>query len=160
MTERMMRRRQVMRGAAVVAGGGAATGLGSASPAAASATEKGDLPGSWLAPRQETGDLTKAVAVVSFAAGGVLISHEINPAAPPATGTWALRSDNRFHGTFWTGFPGAGGPGTAGPTVRVRVEGRLHRGTIVGTYAFTFFDPSGVEMRSGTGTFSGQRINA
>jgi hypothetical protein len=125
----------------------------------ASDTDQGGLTGSWLATHQQTGDPTKVVAVVSFAAGGVLVSHEINPAAPPATGTWASLSDNRFRGTCWTGFPGGDAPGTAGPTVRVRLEGRLHRGTISGTYTFTFFDPTGAATQSGTGTFSGQRIN-
>jgi hypothetical protein len=158
MTERTMRRRQVMLGAGVAAGGVAAGGLASGTPAVAN-DDQGRVTGSWLVTHQDTGDPNKVVGVASFAAGGVLINHDINPAGPPGTGTWAGRGD-RFRGTFWTGFPGEGGPGTAGGTVRVQLEGRVQRDTISGTYTFTVFDPTGAQVEAGTGTFSGQRLNA
>jgi hypothetical protein len=160
MTERTMRRRQVVLGAGAVAGGVAAGGLSSATAALADDAGRGDVTGSWLITHQTTGDPTVVTAVVSFAAGGVLISHDISPAGPPLTGTWARRGDNRFRGTTWTGFPGEGGPGTAGPTLRVRVEGRVDRDMISGTFSFVVFDPSGQQVESGTGTFRGRRIEA
>jgi hypothetical protein len=42
----------------------------------------------------------------------------------------------------------------------VRLEGRVQRDTISATYNFAVFDPTGAQIQSGTGTFSGQRINA
>lgn len=160
MTERTIRRRQVMLGTGAVAGGIAAGGLVPATAALADDAGRGDVTGSWLITHQDTGDPMVVTAVASFAAGGVLISHDISPAGPPGTGTWASRGGNRFRGTFWTGFPGEGGPGTAGPTLRVRVEGRVERDMISGTYSFATFDPSGEQADSGTGTFRGRRINA
>ena len=160
MTERTMRRRQVMLGAGVVAGGVAAAGLASATPAMADEADHGNVTGSWLITRQDTGNPMKVVGVASFAAGGVFIAHDINPAGPPGTGTWAPLGGNRFRNTFWTGVPGEGGPGTAGSTVRVRAESRVHGNTISSTYTFTVFDPSGKQIQSGSGTLTGHRINA
>jgi hypothetical protein len=160
MTERTMRRRHVMLGAGAVAGGVTAGGLAAGTTAQAGDTRRDEVTGSWLITHQDTDDPATVTGVASFAAGGVLINHDISPAGPPGTGTWAAQGGNRFRGTFWTGFPGDSGPGSAGPTLRVRVEGRVQRDSISGTYAFTVFDPSGQEADSGTGTFSGRRINA
>jgi hypothetical protein len=160
MTEHTMRRRQVMLGAGAAAGGVTVGGLASATPVLADDAGRGNVTGSWLIIHQDTGDPVAVIGVASFAAGGVLINHDISPAGPPGTGTWASRGGNRFRGTFWTGFPGEGGPGTAGPTVRVRVQGHVERDMISGTYSVAVFDPSGEQVDSGTGTFRGQRINA
>lgn len=160
MTQHVMARRQVFRGAAGVAAGGVLTaGLGAA-PAVGSEAHPHGLLGSWLivhrndppAPAEPT------AAVVSFAAGGVVISHDINPAGPPLTGTWAVREGGRFRATTWTGF--AGGPNEPGGTARVQIQGRLRGDRISGTFTFTAFDPSGKQVDSGTGTFTGKPIDA
>lgn len=161
MDERIMNRRGVLTGAGAV-GAVALAGVAGASPAVASAKVNRGVAGSWMITHQDDppGDPTPIKGVASFAEGGVLISHDILPAGPPATGTWARQGDNRFKGTFWSGFPGDGGPGTPGVTFRVQVKGRVRKDKISGTYRFTIFDVAGAEIDSGTGTFSGERIEA
>jgi hypothetical protein len=161
MDERTLGRRQVLRRAGVVATGGAAVaGLGLASPAIASGDDGGGLAGSWMITRQDDGDPTEVQAVLSFAAGGVIVEHDIGPAGPPFTGTWARRGGGRFRATFWSGFPGEGGPGSPGVTVRVRLVGRVEHSTISGTYTVAVFDPTGAQIEAATGRFSGRPINA
>ena len=160
MGEQSLGRRQVLRGAGVVAGGAAVTGLALASPAMASDDDGGGLAGSWMVTRQDDGDPTEVQAVFSFAGGGVFVEHDILPAGPPFTGTWARRGGGRFRATFWSGFPGEGGPGSPGVTVRVRLVGRVEHRTISGTYTATGFDPTGAQVNSATGRFSGHPINA
>ena len=160
MGERTIGRRQMLRGGGVAAGGVAVAGLGLSSPAMASDDQNGGLTGSWLVTRQDNGDPTKVQAVFSFAAGGVFVEHDIGPAGPPFTGTWARRGDRGFRATIWSGFPGEGGPGSAGVTVRVRPVGRVDHGTLSGTYTVAVFDASGAQIDSATGTFSGHRIAA
>lgn len=161
MDEQTLGRRQMLRRAGVVAAGGAAVaGLGFASPAMANEEDGGGLAGSWLVTRQDDGDPTKVQAVFSFAGGGVFVEHDILPAGPPFTGTWARRAGGRFRATIWSGFPGEGGPGSPGVTVRVRLTGRLEHRTISGTYTVAIFDPTGAQIGSATGTFSGRPITA
>jgi hypothetical protein len=105
-------------------------------------------------------DPTRVKTVVSFAAGRVIVVHDIAPAGPPGTGTWASRGGGAFRATFWFGQPGQGGPGTPGVTVRVRVRGTARKYTISGTYRFSVFDPTGAVVDSGTGSFSGHPIEA
>ena len=162
MGEHVMGRRQVLRGAGVAAGGVAIAGFAMASPAMASDDSHGGLNGSWMVTRQDDGDPQKVMLVLSLAGGNVIISHDINPAGPPFTGTWAQRDDNNgFRATFWTGLAG-GGPGSGpGPTIRVVLEGRVQHHTMSGTYTGTVFDPTtGDEIQTITGSFTGTRINA
>ncbi len=161
MDERTLGRRQMLRGAGVVAaaGGAAVAGIGVASPAMASNDDGGGLSGSWMITRQDDGDPTQVQGVLSFAGGGVIVEHDIGPAGPPFTGTWARRGGG-FRATFWSGFPGEGGPGSPGVTVRVRLIGRVEHRTISGTYTVAVFDPSGAQVESGTGRLSGRPINA
>jgi hypothetical protein len=163
MGEQSLGRRQVLRRAGVVAAGGAAvtavTGLGLATPAMASDGGDGGLTGSWMVTRQDDGDPTRIKAVFSFAGGGVFVEHDILPAGPPFTGTWARGDGGRFRATIWSGFPGEG-PGSPGVAVRVRLVGRLEHRTISGTYTATVFDSTGAAVESNTGKFSGQPINA
>jgi hypothetical protein len=142
------------------AGGLAATGLvAGAVPAAATGGHDSGLAGSWLVNvTSETGD--QIVSVGSFAIGGVAITHDIQPAGPPFTGTWAERSGNRFRATLWSGFPGDEGPGSLGPTARLRLVGKTHHNRISGTFTFTLFAPDGTELNAVAGTFSGRRIEA
>ena len=54
--------------------------------------------------RQSDNDPTDhTMGVLSFAAGNVMIVHDINPPGPPFTGTWARRSNHGFQATVWTG---------------------------------------------------------
>jgi hypothetical protein len=162
MGEQSLGRRQVLRGAGVVAAGGAAvtavTGLGLATPALASDGGDGGLTGSWMVIRQDDGDPTRVQAVFSFAGGGVFVEHDILPAGPPFTGTWARRNGG-FRATIWSGFPGDG-PGSPGVAVRVRLVGRVEHRTISGTYTVTTVDSTGAPIDSNTGRFSGHPISA
>ena len=157
MEEHVMNRRRVLLGAGA-ASAVAIGGVTSASSASASGDGSSDLSGSWIVTRKDDppGDPTTVSTVASFAGGGVLISPDIAPAGPPGTGTWARRSGGGFKGTFWTGL--AGGPGGPGVSVRVRIRGSVHHGRIWGTYSFTVFDATGAQVDSGTGSFSGRRI--
>ena len=161
MDEHVMNRRRVLVGAG--AAGAVAIG-GVASASSASAGENGDsssLNGSWIVSRKDDppADPTKVSTVLSFAAGNVFISHDIAAAGPPFTGTWARRSGGGFKATFWTGQAG-GGPNMPAVTIRVRAWGSAHHGWISGKYDFAVFDPSGTKVDSGTGSFSGHRIDA
>jgi len=161
MNENVLDRRRVLMGAGA-AGAVAIGGVASASSASAGENDGGSsLNGSWIVSRKDDppGDQTKVSTVLSFAGGNVMISHDIAPAGPPFTGTWARRSGGGFKATFWTGQAG-GGPNMPGVTVRVRTWGSVHHGRIRGTYDFAVFDPSGTKVDSGTGSFSGRRIDA
>lgn len=162
MGRRTLGRRELLKGAGVAAGGVALTGV-VAGPAAADDDDDDDLTGSWLVTRHDDppGDPTAVQAVFSFAGGGVAVEHDINPAGPPFTGTWAARRDSReFVATIWSGFVGGPG-GAAGPTIRVRIRGSRDDDLIRGTYEFAVFDPAtAAEVESGTGSFSGSRIDA
>jgi hypothetical protein len=159
MSESAVGRRQALRGAGIAAGSVAIVGLGAATPAAADGDN--GLLGSWICVRQDDGSPDKIRLVLSFAGGGVIVSHDISPAGPPFTGTWARR-DHSFRATFWTGFPGEQGPESVGPTVRVKLRGTVSHGTLTATYRFTVFAPgSDAEVvDSGTGTLTGTRITA
>lgn len=163
MTEGTIERRHLLRGAGLVAGGAAAsTGLGAmVAPAEAHGDSRGArrLAGSWLVDVQND-DGSELVSVGSFADGGVAIVHDISPAGPPFTGTWKLRGDDQWRATVWSGFPGDSGPGSAGGTVRLRLRGTVQRRSISGTFTFTAFDPTGAEVDSGSGTFTGRPIDA
>jgi len=160
MGENTIDRRRLLHRAGAAAGGAAVVGVGAlaAQPAAASSGSK-RLEGSWLvevpAGGPEGGPL---VTVGSFAGGGVAITHDISPAGPPFTGSWA-QNGNRWRATLWSGFPGEGGPGSVGPTARLRLRGELKGDRIRGTFTFTLFVP-GQDPSDQTGTFSGRRIEA
>jgi hypothetical protein len=160
-------RRRMLRGAGMAVGGAAITSVGLGSPALAtskaskaSKASKNGVAGSWMIVHQDELDPTPVRAVLSFADGGVFISHDISPAGPPFTGSWERRGDHRFRATFWSGFPGDQGPGSAGPTARITATGRVARDTMSGTFTFTLFAPTGEELESADGTFTGTRIEA
>ena len=159
MSENAMGRRQALRGAGIAAGGVAIAGLATATPAMAD--NDNGLLGSWMCVRQDDDTPDEIRLVLSFAGGGVFLSHDISPAGPPFTGTWS-RQGKSFQATFWTGFAGEQGPGSVGPTIRVQAEGVLSHGTISATYRITVFAPgSDTEIvQTITGTVTGSRINA
>lgn len=156
-------RRQLLSGAGVVAGAVAVGTIGVASPAVAHDDGGGSLTGSWLVKRVSDSDPEDiATAVFSLAGGNVIIVHDINPAGPPFTGTWAQKGNRRFRGTFYTGFGGQGpeGPPEPPPILKVQVEGQVQRGTMSGTYELAVLDAVTNEtLETDTGTFSGPRIN-
>lgn len=154
-------RRHVLRGAGVAAIGATVGGLGVSSPALASEGDRNSLAGSWLAKRQDNGTSTPVMTILSFALGNVIVVHDIQPAGPPFTGTWASNGSH-FRATFWTGQAGEQ-PGQPGPSIRVRVtSGRVTHGTISGSYVFDVFLPDGTKApgQSGSGSFTGTRITA
>lgn len=164
MTAGQVDRRGWLRGVGV-AGGLAATGLVvSAGPAAADDSHDGegggrDVAGSWLVEVVNDRD-EQTRSVLSFAAGDVAVVHDILPAGPPWTGTWASRPGSGFRATVWTGFPGDQGPGSPGGTAVLRLRGGTRRGRIRGTFEATVFAPDGTPVDSLTGSFSGERIPA
>lgn len=160
MDEGTMNRRGLLRGAGVA---GAVALAGVAGASSASASDMGASPeGSWLVTHRDDppGNQMKTMGVVSFAGGGVLLSQDISPAGPPQSGTWARQGDGGFKGTFWGGQPGPAGPDKPGFTVKIQVRGRVKMGRVSGTYRFQVFDPTGAKADSGTGTFSGRRVEA
>jgi hypothetical protein len=164
MTEHVIDRRNVLRGAGIAAGGAAIGAVGFAGPASASSHDHHhhheSLSGSWLIVRQDDGTTTPVTAVLSFAAGNVVIEHDINPAGPPFTGTWEGEEHRRFDATFWTGTAG-GGPNQPGQTIRVHLHGRVKDDNLTARYRFTVFDASGQQVATGTGkVLSGRLIDA
>ncbi|MGO4600512.1 hypothetical protein [Terrabacter sp. 2YAF2] len=159
MDEHVLNRRRVLLGTGAVAIGGVAV---AASASSASANGDSGPSGSWVISRKDDppGDTMTVTTVVSFAAGGVLISQDISPAASPFTGTWARRGDGGFQGTMWVGQPGPAGPDKPGLTVRVRIRGSVRKDKLSGTYQFSVFDPSGAVVAHGTGSFTGHPIEA
>lgn len=159
MSELTLDRRQMVRAAAGVAAGGALVAGAGVGSAAADDDNGKRLFGSWWVTHTDDPPAPPnvGVSVVSVLAGGVIISNDINPAAPTSTGVWRMRRNNRFRAAFWVGFP-AGGPPDAPAYARIEVSGRLEDGEISGTFTFTGFDANDVELFSGTGTFEGTRI--
>jgi hypothetical protein len=169
-----MDRRQVLSGLGVAAGAIAAGTVAMSSPALADDGDNDDddhgnqnngkITGSWMVNRQSDNDPTDhSMSVLSFAAGNVMIIHDINPAGPPFTGTWARQGNRGFRATVWTGQAGGGPEGPPGPppVLRVQLEGNVRQGTLSGTYHLTVFDGATNEVLfEDTGTFSGQRIAA
>ena len=158
-------RRQVLSGAGIVTGAIAVGTLGLGSPAMADGgDDNGDATGSFLVNRQSDSDPTdKSMAVFSLAGGNVVIVHDINPAGPPFTGTWARQHDHGFRATFYTGEAGGGPGGPPGPppVLRVHAEGQVRKGNIFGTYELTVLDAvTNATLFTDTGTFSGPRISA
>lgn len=164
MGENRVGRRQLLSGAGIATGAVAVGTFGLASPAMADDGGDGGLAGSWMVKRQSDTDPTdKATAVFSLAGGNVVIVHDINPAGPPFTGTWARQDNRRFRATFFTGQAGGGPGGPPGPppVLRVHVDGQVQKGIISGTYELTVLDAVTNEtLFSDTGTFSGPRIGA
>ncbi|MGW1344012.1 hypothetical protein ACWCOV_23410 [Kribbella sp. NPDC002412] len=153
-------RRRLLHGAGAAAGGAVVVGVGALAtqPAAASGGSK-RLAGSWLVNVAAGGPQGgRLVSVGSFAEGGVAITHDISPAGPPFTGSWA-QNGSKWRATLWSGFPGDSGPGSTGPTARLRLRGEVKGNRIRGTFTFTLFAP-GEDPSTDTGSFEGRRIEA
>lgn len=161
MSENAIGRRQALRGAGIAAGGVAAAGLATAAPAMADSGHGNGLLGSWMCTRQDDGSPGTIRLVLSFTAGGVILSHDISPAGPPFTGTWSSEGRS-FRLTMWTGQPGEQGPESVGPTIRVQAWGSVSHGKLSAKYRFTVFPPMSETqvLQSGTGKVSGRRISA
>jgi len=103
-----MDRRQVLSGVGIAAGAVVAGTVALSSPALADDgnhdnENNGNINGSWLVNRQSDNDPTDhSMAVLSFAAGNVMIVHDINPAGPPFTGTWARQGGHGFRARLST----------------------------------------------------------
>ena len=162
MTIGEMDRRQMLTRAGMAAGAVAVGGVVMAAPASADGQDGGGgLNGSYLVHRQsDTDPGDKSAAVLSFAGGNVMVVHDINPAGPPFTGTWARQEKHGFRATVWTGFAGQG-PNQPGPTARVTIRGHVQGGSLTATYQLTVFDPTDNSViQTDHGTASGTRITA
>jgi len=175
-----MDRRQVLSGVGIAAGAIVAGTVAMSSPALAdnrgndgddhnnnnNNQNNGNITGSWMVTRQSDNDPTDhAMAVLSFAAGNVMIVHDINPAGPPFTGTWGWddQDSDDFRATVWTGQSGGGPDGPPGPppVLKVQLQGDVKNGTLSGTYHLTVLDGATNDVLfEDTGTFSGQAITA
>jgi hypothetical protein len=161
MDKSVIERRTLLRGAGVA--GAAVVGV-AAVPAVASAQQNDHgsrLLGAWMITHTDNpqSQNTPVVAIVTFAAGGVVTNLDINPPSPPGLGAWESSGD-RFKVTFWQGDAGNGG--SAPPiVVRVQVRGRLHGDHISGTYRVTVFSASDNSVLArGSGVFTGNRLQA
>ncbi|MEU8221885.1 hypothetical protein [Kribbella sp. NPDC048915] len=159
MSENTIGRRQALRGAGIAAGGVAVAGLATATPAEAASGNS--VLGSWLCVRQDNGSKDRIRTILSFAAGNVLVIHDISPAGPPFTGSWSVKGKS-FRATVWSGFPGEQGPESVGPTVRVQLWGSVSHGKLTASYRFTVFAPNSTTqvIESGSGKVSGRRLPA
>jgi hypothetical protein len=160
MTENSVDRRSVFRGVGVAAGGAALGGAALVSPAAAGEPH-GDreVSGSFKVDVHND-DGSQTVSVLSLAAGGVCVVHDISPAGPPFTGTWRSRYHGGFRATVLTGTAGDGGPGSAGVVIELKLRGEVRHREVSGSFTYTVTDPAGHEVDSGSGTFDGERIKA
>jgi hypothetical protein len=161
MSERTLGRREVLAG--VGAAAGAVTLAGAVASPAAADTGSGPS-GSWLVTRHDNppGDTSPVGAVVSFAAGHVLITQDINPPAAPFLGTWDAGAGGTFTGTMWSGQPGGPDPSSEpGVVLRVHIRGRHTGDSITVRYSYAVF-PAGstTPLATGTGVFRGHRIDA
>lgn len=158
MDDQALNRRRILLGA----GAAGAVAIGAVAGAPSASASHSSPAGSWKTTRKDDppGDPMRVSLILSFAEGGVVISHDLSPAGPPQTGTWARRADGGFKATFWSGQPGPDGPGAPGFTIRVRIRGSVHMDRISGTYEYWVFDASGAVDSTGTGSFSGRRVDA
>jgi hypothetical protein len=159
MAEESLGRRNVLRNAGVAAGGVVLGGATLASPAYAGGRHRGSVEGSWRV-LVSNDDGSRTDSVVSFAAGGVCIVHDISPAGPPFTGTWRAGHHGSFRATVLTGTPGEGGPGTPGVVIVLRLEGAAQHESLSGSFTFRVTAPDGSEVATGSGTFEGPRVEA
>jgi hypothetical protein len=99
-----------------------------------------------------------ALAVVTFGAGGVLASRDINPPGPAQFGGWEDTGDNHFVATFYFGESQGPDPGSPVAVIKVILDGSWEDDQISGTFTFEVRDGSGKLLDSGSGTFSGTRL--
>lgn len=157
-------RRQILRGAGAVAGGVAVATVGLAAPVKADdGDQHGGLLGAWRITRQDDGDPTTVAGIASFAAGGVALYQDINPAGPHFAGAFAQGRHRKFRSTIISGSPADEAfPGAPALTQEVHTEGTRDHDTISGTYSATASDAATGESLGPplTGTFTGTRIEA
>src|SRR5687767_11070485 len=156
MSEHGIGRRQLVRSAAGVAAGGAlavGTGVGAASASGHGDDRHGLLGAWWIEHTNDPpADPDPGVTVVGFAAGGVVVATDIQPAGATSTGAWSM-DGNRFRATFWGAAPGEV-EGDPGISIRIRARGRLREGRLSGTFTVTGYAGDGTTVVfSATGTF-------
>jgi hypothetical protein len=61
-------------------------------------------------------------SLISFAAGGVLVTNGSLPAPAPFYGSWRPAGPNSFHAAFYTFIPDATGTGVATSKARIRLQ--------------------------------------
>ncbi|MGA8979016.1 MAG: hypothetical protein WB473_07830 [Pedococcus sp.] len=158
MSEARINRREVVRTAAGVAAGGVlVAGAGASSASASTSHSESGILGAWWVEHTDDppADPEPGIAVVSFGAGGIIVTNDIRPAGPVSNGVWAMDGD-RFKATFWGTTPL--GPDVEPGSVRVMVRGHLRGNKIGGVFTATVFDATGAKAFGAQGTFSGTRI--
>ena len=154
-------RREVLMGAGAGAVGLAAIGVPATSAAAAERESSSGLLGAWLVDHNDTSPDTgnAAQAVVTFDAGGALVSRDINPPGEAQLGGWRATDERGFVATFYDAF--SEGPNGPVHVIKVIVTGALDgdNDKISGTFkVFITPAPPGFPPGGGTGTFEGTRI--
>ena len=159
MSQHTIGRRQVVRTAAAVAAGGALVGgTGIAAASASGTSGASGVLGAWWVTHTDNppGDPTPGISVVSFAEGGAFAATDIRPAGVTGVGAWTATSSNRFRVSYWAAVPLE--PGAPGGSINIRVRGHVNGDSVGGTYAVTIYDPTGAQLQTGTGTFTGSRL--
>ena len=158
-------RRQVLRGVGAAAGGVAITTLGVTSSAKAGEVndDHSALLGAWLVTRHDDGDSVTTQGVAIFAAAGIGLFQDLNPAGPTFFGAFAENGHRKFRSTLMSGSrANEPFPGIPALTQLVQTHGTRDKDTISGTYTATATDAATGEVLGTplTGTFTGTRIIA
>lgn len=156
-------RREVLMGAGAGAVGLAGIAVPATSASAAERESSSGLLGAWLVDHQDTSpDVgNSAQAVVTFDAGGALVSRDINPPGDAQLGAWRATDERGFVATFYDSF--SDGPNGPVHILKVIVTGTLDgdNDKISGSFkVFITPPPPGFPPGGGTGTFEGTRIVA
>jgi hypothetical protein len=116
-----------------------------------------------MVTRQDDGDTATIAGIASFAAGGVALYMDTNPAGAAFAGAFAQGDHRMFRSALFSGSKADEAfPGAPALTQEVHTEGMRDHDMISGTYSALAFDaatgdPLGPPL---TGTFTGTRIVA
>jgi hypothetical protein len=80
------------------------------------------IEGTWLFNIDVVGQGITFNSLISFAAGGVLVTNGSLPAPAPFYGSWRPAGPNSFHAAFYTFIPDTTGTGVATSKVRIRLQ--------------------------------------
>jgi hypothetical protein len=151
----------MLMGAGAGAVGLAAVEIGLPAATASASEDKSSpsLTGGWLIIHRDTSpdQGSDVQAVVTFAAGGALVSRDINPPGDPQLGAWRATDDHGFVGTFYDSF--SDNPSGPVSILKVTVKGTedADNDKISGTFSATITPPPPGAPPI-TGTFEGTRI--
>jgi hypothetical protein len=155
-------RRELIKGAGAGAVAVAALTLPATSASAERERSRGrsGLLGGWLLTvKNPAPDNGTTKATVTFGAGGDLATVDISPPGPAGLGTWRRGEESGdFALTFWAA--DSDQQQNPGGTVKIHATGSLDGDEISGDYTIAVFLGNGTQVFTGSGTFSGSRIEA